>query len=159
MATGNEYQYKLRFTIDGDAHPDYMSRWAAVKHTFEIERDCEELRYFVSNTLIHCKLEQNRNLPCLDRAEGGIGGNDNRTNKQIRFHGATHGGLPRNAPGIRDILFDRVYNTTTESWTHEELFDLIQAFEESFNHLVEVECVNGHIEVECANGHIEIYKD
>ena len=38
----------------------------------------------VEEWLSYCKLEENKNLPKLDRTEGGVGGNDNRQHKQIR---------------------------------------------------------------------------
>ena len=75
------YNYKLRFSIDKDCPPDYMKRW------LDFKNQCEngENRHIVEHVKELCLLQVNKDLPYLDRCEGGMGGNDNTLNKQIRF--------------------------------------------------------------------------
>jgi hypothetical protein len=93
----------------------------------------------------NCELVSNKNLPYLDRCEGGLGGNDNRLHKQIRFRS----GFGYYAPWDRDndIVIDQIYETDKEKWTYAELDDLIQAFIKTINKRLEADCVRGHIEM------------
>ena len=134
--------HKLRFKIDKDAPPEYMKRWKGFKNK------CEhgENKNIIEQWIYNCKLESNRQLPYLDRFEGGIGGNNNNINKQIRFRNGSYGyKYPRLYD--EDILIDEIINTNEEKWTYEELDDLIYAFIKTSNYHVQGEYVNGYIEM------------
>ena len=133
--------HKLRFRIDTDAPRVYMNRWKKLKY------DCDNgnNEYIVETMKTYCKLESNKTIPYLHRAEGGFGGDDNRMNKQIRFSLRCWNKCPRSI--TNDIILDQVYNTETEKWTYDELDDIIRALIKTFNYIVERECVNGVIEI------------
>jgi hypothetical protein len=136
--------HKLRFRIDADASEEYMNRWKKLKYK------CEEgdNMYVIEKMKSYCKLESNRDLPYLQRSEGGIGGNDNIKNKQLRFRMVMNDWrlyIPSYMDN--DIVFDQIYNTDTEKWSYEELDDLIYALTKTFNYFVEGEMVNGVIEM------------
>ncbi len=128
--------HKLRFRIDSDAPEKYMKEWKKLKNKLEDGENkflCEEIKRF-------CKLEINKNLPILNRCEGGLGGDNNITNKQIRFR--------KNF----SINFDNdiillVQNSDVEKWTYEELDDLMFATIVSINKFMEARCTNGCIEM------------
>ena len=135
--------HKLRFKIDNDAPPEYMKRWK------EFKNKCEngDNKNIVEQWIYNCKLESNRQLPYLDRCEGGIGGNNNNINKQIRFRMGKWGD---NDPRLFDediLLLIENNKVSVEKWTYEELDDLIYAFIKTSNYHVQAECVNGCIEM------------
>lgn len=81
----------------------------------------EGRRWFVREWLSYCKLESNKELPYLNRCEGGFGGTDCGYKKEIRFE--TH--------NLKKYEFSpTVYDTEEEPWTFEELSDIIHAFED-----------------------------
>ena len=127
----------LRFRIDSDAPDEYIKKWNKLK------KDCEDTNNKITVREIKnkCKLESNKNLPYLDRCEGGFGGNNNQINKQIRFR-LELGQINRD----NDILLD-VINTNSEKWTYDELDDIIQSFIKVLNKKLSSECVNGCIEM------------
>ena len=136
------HEHKLCFRIDANAPPDYMKRWK----TFKQKCESGENELIVEQIKGYCKLKQNKNLPYLNRCEGGMGGNNNVIHKQIRF---------RQDRGENDyrylkdnaIIIDRVYNTETEKWTYDELDDLIYAFIKTACYNVQADCVKGCIEM------------
>lgn len=77
----NTHIYELRFYIDNDALEEYINRWK------ELKLKCEngDNKIIVEKIKSYCKLSVNKELPYLERSEGGLGGNNNKTNKQIRF--------------------------------------------------------------------------
>ena len=149
----NTHLHYLRFKLDNDAPNEYVERWT------ELKSDCEYGESGPSepgpNKLIlevvkaHCILEQNKELPYLNRTEGGLGGGNNKINKQIRFR--HNHNYPKDfiMPNDRDndIVFKEITNTDTEQWTYEELDDLLFAFVKTANEIVEAECVTGVIEM------------
>lgn len=136
------HNHSLIFRIDKDAPQDYITRWGKIKF------DCEQNnnKYIIEKMRIYCKLEQNKKLPYLHREEGGIGGNNNIINKQIRFFRLYSKSMQLNY-NDKDIVFDQIINTTVEKWTYDELDDLIYAFTKTFNFFVKSKCVNGFIEM------------
>ena len=139
------YIYKLRFSIDKDAPPNYMKRW------LEFKNKCEngENRHIVEHVKELCLLQVNKNLPYLDRCEGGMGGDDNKLNKQIRFR---NGFRWSKIPSLydNDIVMDEICNTETEKWTYEEMDDLLSAFIKVSEDYVNYEgcgCMRGCIEM------------
>jgi hypothetical protein len=146
MSLNTEYYiYKLRFSIDKDAPPNYMERWS------EFKNKCEngENRYIVEHVKELCLLQVNKNLPYLDRYEGGMGGDDNKLNKQIRFRkGFMWSKIPSQYDN--DIVMDEICNTETEKWTYEEMDDLLSAFIKVSEYYVNYEgcgCMRGCIEM------------
>jgi hypothetical protein len=79
--------HSLIFCIDKDAPDDYINRWKKIKF------HCEECnnKYIIEKMKTYCKLEQNKNIPCLEREEGGIGGNNNIINSLLEQ--TPHGGV------------------------------------------------------------------
>jgi hypothetical protein len=138
------YVYKLRFSIDKDAPPDYMERW------LDLKTKCEngENIHIVEDVKELCLLQINKDLPYLDRREGGMGGDDNKLNKQIRFR---NGGLLSKIPSRfydNDIVMDEIWNTETEKWKYKEIEDLLSAFIKTLEHYVQsCGCVRGCIEM------------
>ena len=139
------YIYKLRFSIDKDAPPNYMKRW------LEFKNKCEngENRHIVEHVKELCLLQVNKNLPYLERCEGGMGGDDNKLNKQIRFR---NGFRWSKIPSLydNDIVMDEICNTETEKWTYEEMDDLLAAFIKVSEDYVNYEgcgCMRGCIEM------------
>ena len=65
----------------------FISPKGAVLNLQGCKSDCESgnNRHIVEQIKNNCKLHKNKNLPYLERVEGGMGGNNNRTDKQIRF--------------------------------------------------------------------------
>ena len=140
------YVYKLRISIDKDAPPDYMKRWLDFKN--KCEGGGGENKHIVERIKQSCSLQENKNLPYLNRSEGGMGGNNNSINKQIRFR--------RKEPWMsyclwqydNDILMDQIYCTETEKWTYEEISDLLSAFiKVSENYIGSEGCIRGWIEM------------
>ena len=77
------YYIRLRFRIDSDAPAKFLKRWLKLKS------ECENglNKKIVEEWLKNCKIEIVKTMPYLKRAEGGIGGNNNKMNKQLRFRG------------------------------------------------------------------------
>ena len=131
---------RLRFKIDNDAPTQYMNRWNTLKKDCEYNNDNELI---VKEWLVICKNEEIRNLPYLNRSEGGIGNNNNKQNKQIRFRPYINILFFRSD---NDIVFD-VSNTNEEKWSFDELDDLIYGFIKFSNKYVMADCIKGIIEM------------
>lgn len=139
----NTYHHELRFRIGKCAPPKLMNRW------FELKQKCEngKNKQIVEQIKSFCKLESNKNLPYLDRIEGGMGGGNNSIHKQIRFRmyfDDRHRTLERD----NDIVLNQICGTEQEQWTYEELDDIIHGFINMANSNVKETCVSGCIELE-----------
>jgi hypothetical protein len=126
--------------MDTRAPKKCMKQWKALKQKCE-DGDEGENKHIVEQMKCHCKLESNQHLPYLIRTEGGLGGDNNTTDKQIRFRMSIFEGEDN------DIVFGEICNTNVEMWTYEELFDLIRAFTKTANHIVGADWVSGCIEI------------
>jgi len=135
----NTHVYKLRFSLDNDAPKEYIKRWDEFKYNCENS----ENEYIVEQIKSYSKL--NKKLPYLNRSEGGMGGDNNLVNKQIRF--GFYWGPNDYRCRDNDIMFDEIINTKKEKWTVKELDDLIYAFIKTANFNVKSNCVTGHIEM------------
>jgi len=133
------HMHELRFYIDKDAPSEYMKRW----NDFKTKCENGENKQTVEQLKNYCKLTVNRDLPYLERAEGGLGGSDNLVNKQIRFrhNRISFGKLSDD----NDIILNEIISTDNEKWTYDELDDLLRAFIKTANFYVQADCVNGHI--------------
>jgi len=137
------HKHKMRFRLDKCAPPKWVSRWN------ELKQDCEdgENKHIVEQIKHFCKLYSNKNLPYLERAEGGMGGGNNTIHKQIRFRwyiSKTHRSWDRD----NDIVLDQICGTEQEQWTYEELDDIIHGFVNMANSRLHETCVTGCIELE-----------
>ena len=120
-----------------------------------LKKDCEynnDNELIVKEWLVICKNESIRNLPYLNRSEGGIGDNNNKKHKQIRFRPLQNILFFR---ADNDIVFD-VSNTNEEKWSFDELDDLIYGFIKFSNKYVMADCIKGIIEMVNKNS---IYDD
>lgn len=157
----------LRFTLDPDAPQEYVFRWQKFRNvllnietTFNMKDSQDDI---LNKWKSYCNLDSNQNLPTLIRLEGGLGGNDNRTNKQIRpsqdalkfpnlqyYHGIKD--------EIRIILLDAEDEKfllkegsiirSVECWTIDEMYDLMQAFIQTCNYYTLSRAVRGQIIIE-----------
>ena len=136
------HKHKLIFRLHNDAPINYINIWKKIKF------DCEKgnNKYIIEKMKTYCKLQSNKNIPYLNRLEGGIGGNDNTINKQIRFFRLYNNEYGCN-DNINDIVLDQIINTDTEKWSYDELDDLIYALTKTFNYFLKSTCVNGFIEI------------
>ena len=141
------YVYKLRISIDKDSPPEYMKRWLDFKN--KCEGGGGENKHIVERIKLSCSLQENKNLPYLNRSEGGMGGNNNSINKQIRFREKML--LDMSCclwQYDNDIVMDQIYCTETEKWTYEEMGDLLSAFIEVSGYYVKSDgCIRGWIEM------------
>lgn len=137
----DSYEHTLRFRLDTDAPQDYMKRWENLKQ--ECENHKRNNNTFFQHWKQKCSLLSNINLPILDRVEGGLGGNNNTVDKQLRFRSGFG-----NSVVIKDHdIVMNIYNSDTEKWTYEELDDLINAFVKTANYIMREKCVSGCIEL------------
>ena len=130
----------LRFKLDSDAPKEYIKRWLKLKSICESGENKE----IVEDWLQNCQIESIKNMPYLNRCEGGIGGDDNLKNKQLRFRDKE----PKYSCKIdNDIVFDNIISGENEKWTLDELDDLIRGFRRIANEYVESNCIDGCIEM------------
>jgi hypothetical protein len=108
------HTHTLRFRIDSDAPTKYIERWK------EIKRECEnsDNKYIVEQIKNNCRIASNKTLPYLERCEGGLGGNNNILNKQIRFRMEEY----------ENVILLHPSNSETQKWTYDELDDIIRSF-------------------------------
>jgi hypothetical protein len=135
----NTHIHELRFYIDKDAPSNYMKRW----NCFKTKCENGENKQIVEQVKSYCKLIVNRDLPYLERAEGGLGGGNNLTNKQIRFRQSQI--CLGNYSNDNDIILHEIISTDNEKWTYDELDDLLYAFIKTANFNVQADCVKGCI--------------
>jgi len=147
------HDHKLVFKIDNDAPEKFTKKW----HEFKLKCESGNNKHIVEQIKDECKLEINKNLPCLDRVEGGLGGNNNTLHKQIRFR-PNLSGTDYNCRD-NNIVFQEILSTNSEKWTYEELDDLIRAFVKTANNFVNSECVKGFIKMENYNSYSDNYLD
>tara|TARA_Y200000002_G_scaffold382101_1_gene398019 strand:- start:61 stop:537 length:477 start_codon:yes stop_codon:yes gene_type:complete len=138
----NTHIHQLRFYIDKDLSSEYIKRWN------EFKSKCEngENKHIVEQLKSYCKLNINRDLPYLKREEGGLGGNDNLVNKQIKFRDYW-GDNDYRYKRDNDIILHEITSTDNEKWTYYELDDLLRAFIKAANFNLKGDCINGCIEM------------
>lgn len=132
--------YELRFKLDFYAPEKYIKKWNNIKKESEITNN----KYLVDEIKINCKLESNKKLPYLDRCEGGLGGNSNQNNKQIRFRMNINNKFKFDNDILLYVLNSDCGN---EKWSYEELDDILRSFIKVLNKKMSCECVNGRIEI------------
>lgn len=127
------HTHTLRFRIDSDAPTKYIERWK------EIKRECEnsDNKYIVEQIKNNCRISSNKTLPYLERCEGGLGGNNNILDKQIRFRMEKY----------ENVILLHPSNSETQKWTYDELDDIIRSFTIVLNDKMRSPCINGCIEM------------
>jgi hypothetical protein len=146
------HNHTLVFSIDIDAPVHCANLWKELKFKCETGDNLD----VVETTKKYCKLECNKLLQYLDRLEGGMGGNNNITDKQIRFR------MDSNVYDKNDndiVLGEIDCDTNGNKWSYQELDDLICAFIKTANHYVKAECVNGYIKMISINRYNDNYLD
>lgn len=145
-----DYVYKLRFSIDKDSPRDYMERWFVFKKYCESGKSGKN-QLVVERIKEKCQLPLIKGLSYLNRSEGGIGGDNNQKNKQIRFRdGFMYTQKHMEWQYDNDIVLDQICSTETEQWTYEEMNDLLSAFIKVSEYYVNYEgcgCIRGCIEM------------
>jgi hypothetical protein len=77
--------HQLRFRIDSNAPNKFVKKWIKIKNKCENENDRSTIRTIAEQIKDNCIIQSNKDLPHLERIEGLLGGNNNETDKQIRF--------------------------------------------------------------------------
>ena len=121
-----QYNINIKFTLCPFSCNEAKKCWKKFKES--INKNFEFRDILIREWLHNCKINSNKNLPILQRLEGGMGGDDNRINKQIRFEEYNKYYSEYNKDTEHNIIFN-VYNTEEEKWTLQELDDLIYGFE------------------------------
>jgi len=141
MSILNTHIHELIIYIDKDTPPNYIKRWNDFKDKCENGNNKDIVELIKS----YCKLNTNRVLPYLERSEGGLGGDNNLMNKQIRFRESQKYIIT--AISDDNIVLGEITCTYNELWTYDELDDLLQAFIKTANFNVKEDCVKGHIKM------------
>ena len=139
MSISDTHIINLRFKIDGDAPQKYIDKWLKLKTICENGKNKE----IVKDWLYNCKLQSVKNMPYLNRCEGGIGGDNNLINKQLRFREKQLYSMYID----NDIVIDNIISSEQEKWILEELDDLIRGFRRIANNYVGADCIKGCIEM------------
>ena len=133
----NTHTLSLRFKVDKDASQKYINNWINFKNICESGNNKQIVKDWLSN----CRINSNKDMPYLNRTEGGIGGSSNLIHKQIRFRS-------NQVYLIDNDIVLNIYNSDKEEWLLEELDDLIRAFIIIANTAICAECVKGCVEIE-----------
>lgn len=136
MSILETHRHILRFRLDNDAPNKYIVMWKSIKNEVENSNNL----CIVDKIKEKCKLTSNKNLLYLQRTEGGLGGNNNNVDKQIRFRTKT---LIKHDNDI--CMF--VLNTNMQKWSYDELDDIIRSLIKVLNEKMKCECINGCIEI------------
>jgi hypothetical protein len=130
---------QLRFKINSNESQFHVDKWLKLKTICENGKNKE----IVEDWLKNCRIESVKNLPYLQRSEGGIGGNNNQKNKQLRFRKEQQYSWKID----NDIVFDNIISGENEKWSLDELDDLIRGFRRIANEYVGENCIKGCIEM------------
>ncbi len=135
---------KLIFRIDNDAPQKYIDKWDILKTICE-NGESKKQELIIHDWLLNCRIDSIKKLPYLNRSEGGIGGDCNINNKQLRFRPQIK--YRGDNSNDNDIVIDNIVSSKQEKWTFEELDDLIRGFRIMANNYVGASCINGYIEM------------
>lgn len=152
------FTINLEFILDKYAPIKYQKKWTNLKKNLlvgGIEIDINDILISVKN---YCKLNTNKNLPILNRCEGGLGGDSNEFDKQLRFYCDLNflnklNPYPNSSNSIKINIFNSSNNNN--KWTLEELDDLTYAFVKTFNNIMETKCCEGKITLQNKNNNYE----
>lgn len=130
----SKYKRKLVFNIDNDAPDEFKEQWFVLKHICEGGESNQQKQF----------VEKWCQLPYLHRTEGGIGGDNNVKNKQMRFR------QNYNCKEEDDkIVIEQINDSwdSSDKWTEKQINDIMHAFIEAANCFVHAKCVRGHLEL------------
>ena len=136
------FDIEIRFNIEENAPDNYKNNWIKYVNNINIKKD------FCNTLCIRAKelmnIYSNKELPLLNRLEGGLGGDSNITDKQMRFT------IFFRSEKSEYFITLFPYNSSNgeDKWTFEKLGDIIQSFESVFNKDMMCECVKGLIILE-----------
>lgn len=124
---------QIHFYLHKDTPPEYQKYWnevLAMIDGYGPDRN-EELNFWQS----FMKLDSNKRLPILNRSEGGLGGDNNKTDKQIRFSEDNHSRFDEfdllNISKFKPIVMDvRASYDGVKTWNLAEIRDLEDSFKE-----------------------------
>jgi len=118
--------------------------WSLIKEYFKgVGSDSDSKLQLLERVKRECKIVDNKNLPILNRHEGGLGGDDNTLHRQIRFR-------PRKAARAGEIEDEFILLIATdgsaphgEKWTLDQLQDLLKAFVKVINDILPRDTILG----------------
>ena len=115
----------IEFNQDADAPPSFRRKWLDMCDYYgsSFIGTTKKNTTLIRNWLSRCQNEHLRSLPLLDRYEWGVGGNNNVTDRQIRFQ--------CNLYTVRQGIVD--WRLERSEWSNDELLDLCRAFVLSAN--------------------------
>lgn len=111
---------------------NHENKWLKFKKKCESGKN----ENIVKSWLSYCNIPTVKNIPYLNRLEGGLG----EKNKQIRFR------FSHNDSDDNIVLNIKNYEEN-EQWLYDELNDLIKGFENYANNYLETESVIGYIKI------------
>jgi hypothetical protein len=138
MNIPDNYIITLRFKIYINAPKECIDKWKELKDTCEYNSNNEKI---VKEWLSYCKTDKIKQMPYLNRCEGGIGGDNNIKHKQLRFRQYIY--LNKD----NDIVFDQIYNTRDEKWSFDDLDDLMYGFIKFACNYIKGNYIDGVIEL------------
>ena len=147
----NEWSHRIVLYMDENAPKDYMKRWKEFRNIF-FESNYKYLEDVGQLLLERFNLESNKKLPYLSCHEGGFGGDYCTQKKQIRFPNLRHEEDLYKVPQYgwnneHYLIIRQIRNGKDESWTYEELDDILNAFVEVAREYVQESCVDGYISI------------
>lgn len=151
---------QLRFHLHSDAPSEYRQAWNALKATCESgERDTLYLVQAWGQILADNHVGTDTERQLLHRTEGGIGGDNNVTDRQIRFSEERYFAKLQKrkvATDFDDIALDACDSSNgMQRWTVEELLQFGRALKAVFcNEVQGGDCVTLAVTVEDQEDHI-----
>lgn len=152
----------VRFAHDVDMPkqaPGLVKTWTALMELGQ-DVDEKERELFEREWIANCELKSNRELVSLTRGEGGIGGNNNATDRQVRF------ACSHSNPGIRApfktlnqlvIQLLHPYDANHRTWTWAEVRDVAEAFQKTLVSRLYLSATSGTCEyVDCGEAVADI---
>lgn len=142
--------YLLRFRLYSDAPPEIRELY---KQAYDdiLSNDSERFDRYLHKWIDKLKEDEigtDIDWQCLNRAEGGIGGNDNRKNRQIRlFNSIEHKTSFRKFGEI--TLRAEPSDDEMCKWSVEELVQFGDKFKEVLESSVVSNCMDFYIAVDC----------
>jgi hypothetical protein len=138
MIKNKKFESFLEFTLNYDASEDYINRWQEIwTKLYDWQNNINYNTHLFHEWTSNCKIDSNKNLKILNKYEGGLGGNINEKNKQLRIERLCNDININNIKKLHKCLpikicFFDSWNKN-EVWTIDELTDLIRSFIISLN--------------------------
>ncbi len=135
---------QLQFYLHHDAPKEWQDKWVKFHNNLIDQNSNHEI---MIRWQTHMKLQSTKELPLLNRCEGGLGGDNNITCKQIRPDD-----FLQRCPRINvwgPIIIDPLPSADgNEKWSMEELMDLKDAMVYTIDHYTGTECCSGMISIQ-----------